>query len=432
MKRFDAAGALQWFYLMRQGGAILTGILLAQFGLPAGQIGVYEILQYIGILVSAFWVTGLSQALLSYFPTLGETEQRRLTGSAYLLFTGLSALLFAGLWLGKDIAILTLASRPGLPYYELFLLWQLFNLPAFLIENIYLLHKKAALIFGFGMLSFGGQIAVVLIPVALGADFSWSFYGLIALGALKFVWLSVLVWQSGRLVWDGTLLRKWTRIAWPLALYALIGGLVNSFSFWLVGYLYRDDEATFAVFRYGAREFPLVVALTNGLGTAMIPALAGNLQNGLAQLKMRSLRQFHLLFPLSILLMLTSQYFFPIVFTKAFSESAVIFNAFLLVTISRVLFPRSVLMALQSNKIALLSSVIELIFIILLSLILAQYFGLTGIAMGTVLGATLEKVILSVYLHRRFGISIKQYTDLRWWAGYSAGLVVAFGYSVWG
>lgn len=431
MKPFDTTGALQWFYLMRQGSAILTGILLAQFGLPADQIGVYEILQYMGLLVSAFWVTGLSQALLSYFPTLGVPEQRRLTGTAYLLFTGLSALLLAGLWLGKDFAVNALASRPKLPYYELFLLWQFFNLPAFLIENLYLLHKKAKAIFWLGVLGFGLQMIAVLAPIALGADFSWSFYGLIALGALKFIWTSVVILQTGQMRWDAALLRKWARLAWPLALYALLGGLITSFSFWLVGYLYRDDEATFAVFRYGAREFPLVIALTSALSAAMIPALATNLEEGLAQLKVRSLRLFHLLFPLSILLMLTSKYFFPIVFTEAFAESALVFNAFLLITVSRVLFPRSVLMALHSNQIALLSSVVELIFIVALSLILAPWFGLTGIALGTTLGASLEKIILCIYLDRQFGIGVSQYTDMKWWAGYSVLLLAAFGYSVW-
>jgi len=431
MKRFDTTGALQWFYLMRQGSAILTGILLAQLGLPAGEIGVYEILQYMGFVVSAFWVTGLSQALLSYFPTLEETEQRRLTGSAYLLFTGLSAVLLAGLWFGKDLAVPALASRPALPYYGLFLLWQFFNLPTFLIENLYLLHKKAKAIFWLGVLGFGLQMIVVLAPIALGADFSLSFYGLIALGVLKFIWISALILKTGQLSWDAALVRKWTRLAWPLALYALLGGLIYSFSFWLVGYLYRDDEATFAVFRYGAREFPLVIALTSALASAMIPALTINLQDGLSQLKARSLRLFHLLFPLSIGLMLTSKYFFPIVFTAAFAESAAVFNAFLLITVSRVLFPRSVLMALQSNKIALLSSVIELIFIIVFSLVLAQYFGLTGIALGTTIGATLEKIILCYYLQKRFGIAVSQYTDLKWWAGYSVVLVAAFVYSVW-
>ncbi|MFM9949784.1 MAG: lipopolysaccharide biosynthesis protein [Saprospiraceae bacterium] len=431
MKPFDTTGALQWFYLMRQGSAILTGILLAQLGLPADEIGVYEILQYIGVLVSAFWVTGLSQALLSYFPTLPEPEQRRLTGSAFLMFTGLSAVLLAGLWFGQNLAIPALASRPALPYYGLFLLWQFFNLPAFLIENLYLLHKKAKAIFWFGVLSFGLQFIAVLAPIALGADFSWSFYGLIALGALKFTWTGVLILQTGQLSWDAALLRKWARLAWPLALYALLGGLITSFSFWLVGYLYRDDEATFAVFRYGAREFPLILALTGALSAAMIPALASNLEEGLSQLKARSLRLFHLLFPLSILLMLTSKYFFPIVFTEAFAESARVFNAFLLITASRVLFPRSVLMALQSNKMALLSSVVELIFIVLLSLVLAQYFGLVGIALGTTLGAALEKVILCIYLKQRFGIAVSQYTDMKWWVGYSLGLVAAFGYSVW-
>ncbi len=433
MKRFDPASALQWFFLMRQGSAILTGVLLVQFGLPVADVGAYEILQYIGFLFSVFWVTGLSQALLSYFPTLAAEQQRRLIGSAYLVFTGVSTLLFVLLWVSEGITVPLLASRPTLPWYHLFLWWQLFNLPAYLIENIYLLHRKANAIFWFGVGSFGLQLLAVLVPVAMGAGLVWSFYSLIALGVLKFVWLSSVVWQHGQLVWEQSLVRKWVHIAWPLALYSILGSILVSFSFWLVGYLYSDDEATFAIFRYGAREFPLVIALTNGLSAAMIPVLAKDLQAGLPELKARSLRLFHLLFPLSILLMLTSGYIFPLVFSETFAESALVFNAFLLITVTRVLFPRAVLMALQSNRIGLISSLTELVILIAASTLLAPWFGLTGIALGAALSNSMEKVILCTYLHRRFGIALSQYADLKWWAGYSVALVAAFLWSVlWG
>lgn len=431
MRQSEVTGALQWFYLMRQGSAILIGILLAQFGLPADEIGVYEILLYIGVLTSSFWVTGLAQALLSLYHTLDEAQQRRLTGSAFLVFTGLSVLLTGVLWLGQNIAIPALASRPTLDYFGLFLLWQCFNLPSFLIENLYLLYQKASAIFWFGIFSFGLQMVAVLTPVLLGIDFVWSFYGLIAVGAFKFIWLVVLVLRHSQLTLDTKLLRQWSWIALPLAAYALLASVNNSFSFWLVGFFYRDDEATFAIFRYGAREFPLVIALANALGTAIIPALVRDQQAGLEELRDKSRKLFHLLFPLSIVLMLSSKTFFPMVFSEAFAASAIVFNTFLLITISRLLFARPVLMALQANRMALVFSIIEFLCHIIFSTTFAWYFGLPGIAMGVVLACSVEKVLLCLYLWRRFGVPLGAYTDMRWWLGYSVVLVLAFGYSIW-
>jgi len=426
MRQSEVTGALQWFYLMRQGSAILIGILLAQFGLPADEIGVYEILLYIGVLTSSFWVTGLAQALLSLYHTLDEAQQRRLTGSAFLVFTGLSVLLTGVLWMGQNIAIPALASRPTLDYFGLFLLWQCFNLPSFLIENLYLLYQKASAIFWFGIFSFGLQMAAVLTPVLLGIDFVWSFYGLIAVGTFKFIWLVVLVLRHSQLTFDTKLLRQWSWIALPLAAYALLASVNNSFSFWLVGFFYRDDEATFAIFRYGAREFPLVIALANALGTAIIPALVRDQQAGLEELRDKSRKLFHLLFPLSIALMLSSKTFFPMVFSEAFAASAIVFNTFLLITISRLLFARPVLMALQANRMALVFSIIEFLCHIIFSTTFAWYFGLPGIAMGVVLACSVEKVLLCFYLWRRFGVPLGAYTDLRWWVGYSVALTAAF------
>ena len=68
-----------------------------------------------------------------------------------------------------------------------------------------------------------------------------------------------------------------------------------------------------------------------------------------------------------------------------------IFNVFLLVIISRLIFPQTILIAFGKTKMVLLISVLETILNIILSVIFVQYFGLIGIAFGTFLAYLFEK-----------------------------------------
>ena len=124
--------------------------------------------------------------------------------------------------------------------------------------------------------------------------------------------------------------------------------------------------------------------------------------------------------------MLTSQWLFPLVFNADFEESVAIFNVFLLVIISRLIFSRTVLVGLQDNQIVLIISLVELVANVLISWWLIRTMGLIGVAWGTLLSISLEKIMLCLRLYWRFGIGWRQYTDLRWWWLYSILLLVAF------
>ena len=127
-------------------------------------------------------------------------------------------------------------------------------------------------------------------------------------------------------------------------------------------------------------------------------------------LKEKTLNLFHWIFPLSIILMLTSSWWFPKIFNLHFIESASIFNVFLLVIISRLIFPQTILIAFGKTKMVLLISVLETILNIILSVIFVQYFGLIGIAFGTFLAYLFEKTTLAIYLSYQHGISFSKYT----------------------
>lgn len=134
----------------------------------------------------------------------------------------------------------------------------------------------------------------------------------------------------------------------------------------------------------------------------------------------------HLLFPLSILLLLTSRYFYPIVFRPQFAASVPVFNIFLLLLITRMLFPQTILNGLRQSGILLVSAIIELGLNAFCSYKLMHHFGIIGIAWGTVIAYFFDKMFLVIYNYRRNGIALSAYTDLPVLGFYSFCLVLAY------
>lgn len=421
--------ALQVFHLLRQGSMILTAVLLTKSNLELGEIGAYEILMYIGYTLSFWWVTGLVQGLLSHHPKLDRIGQKQLIFNAYLLFSGISLAIFLLVGVLQSPILFLLTGQSEIRYFSVFLVFMLLNFPTYLLENLMLLEDKPREIFWLGIFSFVGQLAAVLIPVYAGWEFRWSFIGLAIFAGLKHLWLLSNVWQQGVWQFRPDFVKTWVILSFPLVLYTVLGGFNVVFDNWLVNYHFQGDEAIFAIFRYGAQELPLTLALTNAFSTAMLPEVAKKLDTSLIAIKDKSRKLFHLLFPMSIILILTSHRVFPIIFNEAFIASVDIFNVYLLILISRLVFARPILVGLQANKEVLIISIIELIVNVAASFLLVQYFGLVGIAMGTLIAYTLEKILLCTYLYLRFGVPLQAYTDLRWFTAYASVLVVAFLFS---
>lgn len=423
--------ALQAFHLMRQGATILTAILLAKSYLPTAAIGNYEQLLYISYAVSFFWVSGLIQGLLTSFSDESEEDQPAYLFNAYLVFGGISLFFFLVLLGFQQPALELFTGKDSLPYFRLYLVYMLFNMPTYLVENIYLLLGQPKRIFQFGFFSFGGHLVAMLVPVFLGYDFIWSFYGLVGLSLSKHAWLWFLLTQKSKaqVRWD--LIRPWVILSLPLMGYALLGGLMQTFDNWLVNYWYDGDERTFAIFRYGARELPLALALAHAFSTAMLPEVRENLDQALTSIREKSRKLFHLLFPISIVLLATSTWFFPIVFNADFIESVPVFNTYLLIIFSRLVFSRTVLVGLKDNTVVLWISVIELLVNIGASFLLIDWFGLTGVALATVLAYSLEKLLICGYLYRKHGIGVRRYVDLRWWTGYTLVLWAVYVWQMW-
>ena len=212
----------------------------------------------------------------------------------------------------------------------------------------------------------------------------------------------------------------------PYILSLIIGGSMAYIDSIFISHYYSN--ADFAIYRYGARELFFVTLMANAFSNAMSAELSthhnnGNIAEGIASIKNRSTRLMHLLFPVTILLLLGSKYIFPLVFTAQFSASVPIFNIYLLLIISRLIFPQTVLLGIQKNKVLFRATAIEWVSNIILDAVFILFFmqfghGMEGVAFATVLAYLLEKIILAWYCGKE-GISFASYVPVKEWVLYS-------------
>ena len=429
MIKIDNVRSLQAFQILRFGAVILTNILLAKSGLGIQEIGIYETLIFLGTGISFFWVSGLLKGMLTTYPDLNEVERREFFVNVFLVFCGMSVLVVSVFFLFKNAVIQGLTNYESLPHYNLLCLYVLLNTPTFLVEYIYLLTNQPRKIVGFGLYAFGLYVVAVILPIILGFGIEGSLYGLIFLAATKLIWTLILLAQYGRFRINSAILRPYLWLSFPLTLNILVAGGAEYIDGVIIHRFF--DSGVFAVFRYGARELPLALALTTAFSSAMIPRVAENLQVGLSEIKAQSQGFMKWLFWISIGLMFAAPVLFPIVFNPDFKDSALIFNIYLLLLISRVLFPQTILIGLKKTGFILWVSVIELVINVALSLILVQMMGLIGVAVATVIAFACEKIMMIAYNYFQLKIPLKSYLNVRMYVLYSGLLVGSFLLSLW-
>ena len=415
---------------MRFGSVLLASVLLAKSSLSTAEIGSYELLLYLGSIVAFFWVNGLLQGMAPVFARLGDQDRKGFIFNVFLVFCSISAALFILLFFGEKWIAPLLTGQAGISGYRLFCLYLLFQLPTFPVEYIYLLHERPRHIVGWGALSFGLYIIALFVPVQLGYGLCGGLMALAVLSVLKWLWAAGVALHYGLPGLRTDLWRRYFQFSWPLILNVLVGNFILLFDNWLVGWYYQD-EALFAIFRYGSRELPLATALATALGMAMLPRLTAAPAEGLAELKSKSLRLMHLLFPVTIGLLFVSRPLFPVLFNAGFAASAALFNIYLLLTASRVLLPNAIVLAQGQPGVIFRIGLVELAVKIGLGWWLITWFGLPGVAWSAVLAFWVEKLGLIWFLEKKCGIATSSWLDTRWYGGYVLALAAAWAIS-WG
>jgi O-antigen/teichoic acid export membrane protein len=410
----------------------LISIIFSKSVLSIGEIGVYETFLLIAGGVSFFWVNGLIQSLMplfkdnNSFKNKGNIKQPVLFNT-FILMMIFSVLAGAFVWIcNESIANILNLSSSTIPYLKILIGYIILSGPNNLIEYIYLLHNKSKQIIIYGIVCFSLQLLFLTVPVLLGYDLGYGLYGLLLVNVLKFVLLIFLLNKYSEIRISFQFLKEHLHFGLPLILSLLLSGSATYIDGLLVSN--KFDEATFAIFRYGAKEIPFVILLSNAFSNAMLPEFSGrnNITPVLTSIRKKSLKLIHILFPVNIVLLLVSHWLYPLVFNSSFSASAGVFNVYLLIVVSRMVFPQTILVGLKKSKVVMYSSLIELIVNVGLSVLMISYWGIEGVAFATLIAYMLQKIIMMYYLSNKLNISPKQYIPVKAWLSWSSLSIVVY------
>jgi O-antigen/teichoic acid export membrane protein len=385
-------------------------------------------------LLSFFWVTGVIQSLLPLYHRnrtyrkMGENGEGKSPElfNAFIILSVISALLFiAGHSIKGSIDLYGFSGND--PFFNLLLLYILLSNPVCLIEYIYLLNNRSYRIFQYGIYTFAAQLVLVIVPLLMHKDIIWSIYGLLFITGIRWIWLIILLRRYTEMKISVPFIKEHLYLGAPLILSSLISGS-GQYIDGLIITAWYDDPAVFAIFRYGAKEFPLVLMMANGLSNAILPEFSTRPRMGesLKILRAKSERLMHYLFPATIVMMFISRWLFPRLFTPDFLRSADIFQVYLLLIIPRLLFPQTILIGRKKTHITLLAAILEQGINIPLSLYLVKDYGIVGVAVATFMVYTLEKFFLAGYIWVKMKIKPSEYIPVKVFLIYSAITVILF------
>ena len=418
--------ALQIFQLIRYSTLILIGVVFTKSALSTSEIGQYETVLFLASAVSFFWLNGLIQGFLPYFNKhLCSSKSSALFNVFYLLqaFSILSVVFI--LVFEHSISGFFLKGS-AIPFLKYLLIYLFLNTSTGLIEYIYLVKDQGKSMLAYGIISYGLMFLLVVLPPLFGYGIEGGLTGLLISSSLRFVWLLVLLFLNSAPTLNFDFIRKHLTVAAPLVFSMLLSGSGQYVDGFIITSYF--DDATFAVFRFGARELPLVLLLANAFSASMLPGFSDftKLKSNLEKIKQNSQKIGLWLFPLSGVLMLISHWAFPLIFNVSFSGSATIFNIYLLLIVSRLLFPQTILIGLQKNQAILLASFLEIVLNVALSFWFLQLWGLPGVAYGTVCAYLFEKLILMAFVKKIYGFGASAYLNVKQHLLYSLLLILEF------
>ncbi len=423
MKRYiNTISAFQFYQLVKYATLILIGVVFTKTALTQNSIGEYETFVFIAGAVSFFWLNGLLKALL---PLSAQKDKSNIFSAFVViqLFSLIAALL---LFLLQPLFSGFLLNNKEIPEIGLLLLFLVFGIPAYLVEYFYLIKKQNSAIIIYATISFLIQFVLVVLPPVLGYGITIALKGLVISSVLRWLWLWVLLISNSEIHFSLAFVKEHLKLGGPLVAATFLSGSAQFVDGFIVTSKFNDE--TFAVFRYGARELPLAMLLANALSNALLSdfAIKENLKQNLAKLKSSVSKLMHFLFPVTAVLLLISHSAFPVIFNAQFAGSATIFNVYLLLIISRLLMPQTILNGLKITKPIMYAALFELVINVALSLILVQFLGIAGIAIATFVAYLFEKIYLAIIVKSKLNIAIADYIPVNIYTLYSVGTVVIF------
>ncbi len=426
--KLNKFNSLQIYHFLRFGTMFLISILLAkiailyqhEYGLRL--ISKYENLMLVSSSLTFFWVAAITNMLIPYFNNANKVVRKKLLFSTFILLLGFSVV--------AAIAVATIGYLHGMDkdLFQMFALVVLLNTPTYITDYIFYLNEKYKSLIIWGAITFTAQVLLLCLPLYFKQSLNLAINLLLVLSLLKFNYTIILLMKYATISINKALTIDFMKRVFPIMFSILLAGSMEYINSYIIGYNFSDEE--FAMYRYAARELPIFLILANALSNVYSGEIAklnaaDKLNVGLIRLKKSSQKLMRWLFPSTIALMFISPYLFKYAYNEQLMEGYKIFNIYLLLIISRMIYPQTVIMGIMKNKVFYLISSNYIIIHCLLSFWFIYLFGMKGIAFATVVSYLIEKIMLAIYCKMQ-GIDFRKYTPWKEHLVYSAITVVAY------
>lgn len=411
-------GVYQYSQILRYLASMLLSVIIARSALSVEIIGQYELTIFLIVAATTFWSTGIKNTLLSRFSSLSPDDRRKEMQAVLLLLLILSAITAILVYVIFGHLNFMNAGNQTWPSFILISSLLFFSVPCLITENVLYLDGKLKQLKWYAIWSQGGLIALFSTIALIHPTLNSFLWILLIWNIVKCIYLIISVIPSAIGLPGKRSIINLLLFSGPLILQAFLGQLMDLTDGFMVSHFFSDAE--FAIYRYGARELPFAAMLFSSLSAAFIP-LYHLEASALFLLKEKATLWMHRLYIPAMILMVISPFLFKWVYGAAFQASAIVFNLYLLILLSRVFLPQVVNFALHQHRILLVASCSEIAVNIILSLWWLRIWGLHGLVAATVVAYAFEKIILIVYNFRVNRIPVSSYIDLRWYIAY-AGL----------
>ncbi len=418
------ARAVQLHQAARQATVVVTMVALAQLGLGLAEIGNFEGLRYVAYALTVFWLNGLGNAYLRVRQVTAFPERWFIF---FLLLVLIGSLLVFGLF-ATALPLLggLLLDSPSLDYGLPFGAFVLGSLAGSVVEQEAIADRRPERLLVYSLSSSVLQIGLFVGPLLFGLPFYLAMWGLAASGIYRLMWTtSSYLSKRDALLPPAGERRVFWRSASGLSVYGLTAVLVIMVDHALVGYTARDPESAVALWRYGAQELPLLLGVVTGLNATALAEMQEGATRMLAQLKRRMRKINRVFLPLAIVLAASCRWWYPSVFSEAFYPAHVIFTTMLLVVPSRLVSTTPLLVSLDMQRIMTFTGLAEAALNVIVSILLLPSLGLLGVAVGTVVAYSAEKLVY-VWLLSRRGFPAVSYLDRGEWLLGTVVLLAAY------
>ncbi len=413
--------AMQIYQALRYGAWALVSVMLSKSFLMQSEIGRYEQVMMLGTFFSFFWINSIFITLLANYNTKSQNS-RDFFFSVFCIFTLFNTLFAIVLYVGQHQVCQLLIGKYELHYFELMLCFFYLNNFSYFIEHIFLLHQKSLQLLLYAAFNLIIQVSFVAIAVFYFQSLQSLFIGLICFAAFKIPIVLYLVYPFCR-PFNIQTTKEVLIICMPLVVSFFITGSNEFIDKFMVSHYF--DKAMYAQYTYGARELVISTVLSQALTAVCLTAASYDFDAGLSMLKSKSIAYVRILFPIAIVGMFATFYFFPVVFNTNFSMSWAIMNTYFLLLIPRFLFPQVVLNVLGKNNFILIASVFELAFNLLFTFLLFPLLGFIGIALGPLMGLILGKILL-IYFCSFYEVPLTKFVFIKEYVLWSIVLVLSY------